>query len=47
VEFGGVVSKHAKDPYMLTFEEPAIHEVQTKAPDKKLDTSGIKPDPER
>jgi hypothetical protein len=35
VEFSGVASAYAKDPYILTFKEPTIVGVQTNVPDKK------------
>jgi hypothetical protein len=38
LQFSGVVSKYAKDPYMLTFEEPAIVGVQTSASGSKAAT---------
>lgn len=35
IQFSGVVTKYAKDPYMLIFGEPTILGLQTIAPDNK------------
>jgi hypothetical protein len=35
IEFGGVVSQYAKDPYTLTFQDPAILGIQTNVSGRK------------
>jgi hypothetical protein len=35
LEFSGVVSMYVKDPYMLTFKEPAILGIRTNGADQK------------